>query len=274
MKDNPSNFDTTLICYASGRFIDYQDGLIDTAKSVGGVRRALRYTKRTIPEEYRKKHLSIFSQTRGDGYWLWKPYIIERELLRLPAGSFLLYCDSACEVINSLNPLFELAKNARCGVVCFELPYPEKQYTKREVFDVLNMDILEHGETPQRLASYICFRVCSESIAFVKRWKELCEVPLLLTDLPSRNSECSEFIEHRHDQSLFSMLTKNFSIPAFTDPSQLGNTCSVRFGNYTQLINHHRGVNATLSPRLSARMRRFWRIIKIKIRYEVSKFVK
>jgi hypothetical protein len=49
-------------------------------------------------------------------------------------------------------------------------------------------------------------------------------------------------MEHRHDQSVFSVLSKKHGLPVFRDPSQFGNGVLDDFPNstYPQLIVHSR----------------------------------
>lgn len=46
------------------------------------------------------------------------------------------------------------------------------------------------------------------------------------------------FIEHRHDQSVFSLLSKKYKLQAFRDPSQFGNIAIKYFSNskYSQIL--------------------------------------
>jgi hypothetical protein len=50
------------------------------------------------------------------------------------------------------------------------------------------------------------------------------------------------FREHRHDQSIFSLLTKRYDLPAFRDPSQWGNELRHCYptSEYGQIIEHTR----------------------------------
>jgi hypothetical protein len=52
-----------------------------------------------------------------------------------------------------------------------------------------------------------------------------------------------EFKDHRHDQSILSLLVKKYNIEIFRDPTQWGNSEKELFKNssYDQLFFHHRG---------------------------------
>jgi hypothetical protein len=66
----------------------------------------------------------------------------------------------------------------------------------------------------------------------------------IITDLENQcgYSNYPEFQEHRHDQSIFSLLTKKYDLVAYRDPSQWGNGVKQLYTNskYEQLIEHTR----------------------------------
>jgi hypothetical protein len=49
----------------------------------------------------------------------------------------------------------------------------------------------------------------------------------------------SDFVAHRHDQSIFSLLTKRYGLVAYRDPSQYGNDLREEYpaSTYGQLID-------------------------------------
>ena len=51
-----------------------------------------------------------------------------------------------------------------------------------------------------------------------------------------------EFVDHRHDQSIYSVNVKKNKLITFRAPSQYGNGFEglYRYSNYPQIINHHR----------------------------------
>ena len=52
-----------------------------------------------------------------------------------------------------------------------------------------------------------------------------------------------EFKDHRHDQSVLTILSVKYNFELFRDPTQFGNDFKDQFNNspYDQLFNHHRG---------------------------------
>ena len=70
----------------------------------------------------------------------------------------------------------------------------------------------EYINTMQRQAAVILFLVCDETRNLVNEWYELSCDYHLIDDSPSIAPNSDIFIEHRHDQSIFSLLTKKYKI--------------------------------------------------------------
>lgn len=234
-----------LLNYADGPFEDSQRKNRRTGFRVGGFDRVLCYGPRDIEPDFRREHQAILDQPRGAGYWLWKPYFVFRTLKTLGPDDTLFYCDSGAHFICSVRPLFDLLKDGR-DVMVFCLEHQERRYTKRDCFRRLDCDLPEFADTPQRLATMHLWRSTPRTLALAEEWLALSTDPGLLTDLESESPNYPDFVDHRHDQSILSLLTKRYGIEAFRDPSQWGNAMKAQFPNspYPQLVDHTRKRNA------------------------------
>jgi len=130
-------------------------------------------------------------------------------------GDYLLYLDSGSEIgkhnLEQFSNLFEIAKK---DLIVATTTHHEKDWCKKDLLLKLDMihDKYLHN-SPQRQAGEILFYVCNETRNFVNIWYELCCNYHLIDDSPSiLEEEFDCFIEHRHDQSIFSLLTKKFDI--------------------------------------------------------------
>lgn len=162
--------------------------------------------------EFWSKHEKfITNNKRGYGYWLWKPYIIKKTMETMNEGDILLYLDCGCEIdikkkIELVNHL-EMIKNE---YIIATHTYIEKEWNKMDF--ILKMDMLNDKflNTLQYQAGVILFLVCEKTIDIVNKWYELgCEYHNI-DDSPSITPNFPCFIEHRHDQSIFSLLTKKY----------------------------------------------------------------
>ncbi|MGE4260516.1 hypothetical protein [Shewanella sp.] len=192
-----------------------------TAKLFNDFRSITVYKPEDIESEFYNKNKDILELPRGGGYWLWKPYIINKKLEELSDGEYLLYCDGGIFLINNIKSIIDEINKIEQDVIGFELPLIEKQWTKSELFAIQGGRFCKYKETPQLMASIILFKKSDISVRFVKEWLNLCVNKEYITD-DKIAVQIDEFIDHRHDQSLFSLLYKDFKFVPFKDPTQLG----------------------------------------------------
>jgi hypothetical protein len=160
-----------------------------------------------------KIFINKHKKTRGYGFWLWKPLIILDFLEKNPELDFLIYLDVGCEFnVNksSTNTLLRYLSKAQAhGFVAFSTEI-EKYWTKQSLIEYMNPD-KELLDSPQIQTGILVFdtRVVRE---MCEKWAELMRFRnySFLIDVPSNelNQEISGFKEHRHDQSIFSVLAK------------------------------------------------------------------
>jgi hypothetical protein len=115
-----------------------------TGMQRGGFDKVISYGRRDIAREFFTKNENILSQRRGNGYWLWKPYFIERSLRLLRPGDFLFYSDAGASFVASVEPLVEICLRTGQDIIPFELMQLEKHWTKRDAFILLGCDSPEY----------------------------------------------------------------------------------------------------------------------------------
>jgi hypothetical protein len=155
----------------------------------------------------------IENNKRGYGYWLWKPYLIKKTMESMEDGDILLYLDCGCELDirrkNILEEYFELVKREYIvGThICIEKDFNKMDLIKK--LDMLNDAFLN---SPQHQAGAILFLVCDKTRELVNKWYEIGSDYHNIDDSPSIDQNLNCFIEHRHDQSIFSLLTKKYNL--------------------------------------------------------------
>jgi uncharacterized short protein YbdD (DUF466 family) len=246
-----------LINFATDNFKRAQDFNSATAGSIGDFDYAFSANPSLIDSDFRHRYNTILNQARGAGYWLWKPYFILKILERANNGDIVMYADAASHFISSAAPLFSLPAQFNQDIIPFELELPESAWTKRDTFIALDADDNGYELSPQRLASFILLRKSTMSLQFCQDYLNYCTNEQALTDATNiyGKPNYDNFVSHRHDQSIFSLLTKKYGLQAFRDPSQWGNNCKHLYTNsdYPQIIEHTRQKNpkqATLSYKI------------------------
>lgn len=165
--------------------------------------------------------------SRGYGYWAWKPQIVLQTLKNMEEGNLLLYMDAGCHFnkngLERLNYYFKRVKSSKNGLLVFqeekdsedknlEILYgtTEKFFTKGDLFDYFKVRNDEYFyNTGQIAATAFFIKKCEESEKIIKLWLMIFENNFSLADnTESVSPNFDGFIEHRHDQSIFSILCK------------------------------------------------------------------
>jgi len=156
----------------------------------------------------------IENNKRGYGYWIWKPYLITQMMNKLNDGDILLYLDAQCIInLNEKNYLINYLEIVKNNKILFtqwkDLPLYEYCFNKMDLIYKLDMQNHELLNTYQNQASIILIYVCKETRElFNTIYYYACENYHNIDDTPSIIPNHINFIDNRHDQSLFSLLTK------------------------------------------------------------------
>lgn len=186
-----------------------------------------------------RAHRRLLRARRGAGYWLWKPFAILAVLDAVPDGDLVLYLDAGTEVASSLNPLRALG--AVHDVVLFHQTGPHRlgEWTKRDCFVLLDADTEAAHRSPVLCGGYQMYRAGPTARQFVRKLSSACSDPRVLSDEPNQCGldNLSGFVDHRHDQSVLSVLAWKEGISTFPDPSQFGD---VTGAPYARFLRSHR----------------------------------
>lgn len=211
-----------------------------TAKKFGKVDTVIEYKKDDIPKAYIDSHIDIFSKKRGMGLWLWKPYFIDKTLNELNNGDWLFYVDSGAIIINDVHKLIDCAEKQEQDIMTFEMPLIDHQFTKKECYEV--MGITDYTQN-QLAATYILVKKTVKSVRFIQEWLKMCENECMLSPehFNKNIKEFPDFVAHREDQSLLTLMRIKYGIPPFRDCSDYGETPHMYFSS-------HYGYNAKEYP--------------------------
>ena len=189
------------------------------------------YTDRDLKTDstFWEKHGNfIESNPRGYGYWLWKPYLIKKTLDSMNDGDVLIYADAGCYLnlnalsVKRLYEYIEMVKNTPLGLLSFQMEHlPEYKYTKRRTIRdiiglVANPTTNRIIRTGQCMATVVIMRKTPLSVGFVNEWWRYAENYNIINDLRCE-LEHPELIDHRHDQSIYSILAKKHGATLIKD---------------------------------------------------------
>lgn len=219
----------------------------------------------------------ILLNPKGLGYWLWKPYIILKTFEELSDDDIVIYADCGIEIIDDLSPLIKICEDKEPILLFGNSNFKNACWTKRDCFVLMDCDREEYWNALHADAAFSIFKKCDSSIHFLKEWLKYGSNKHIITDLPNigGKNNLSEFIAHRWDQSILSLLAQKYKIDFYRMPTQFGNHYKINslrkvkefncinqidqqqldwyagipYHNspYPQLLDHHRQKN-TIAP--------------------------
>ena len=186
------------------------------------------------PDEFNeivKKKINFYlsqKKTRGYCYWYWKPLIILEALELANEDEIIHYLDIGFHIKkNNFNRFYEyldLLNQSEKSILAFQyfplnnkvftgIKFPEREeykYTKSDLLDFFSkLKDKKITHTPQFASGNIFFKKSEKSKSFLLEWLDVFETRFdLIDDSPSKIKNFSEFVENRHDQSVFSILCK------------------------------------------------------------------
>ncbi len=200
------------ISYGDDKFPKCKARIKKEASSVGVFDSVKIYERPDISPVFYKEFKDILGMPRGGGYWLWKWDIILQRLNSINPEDFLVYCDAGVHVNKRGEERFHeyisMLKASRDSILAFRIAALSKHWTTKEVFTAFGChpSILE--DPYQIMAGVLLIKNDEKTIRIFKECIEkVSNDPLIITDFYN-NSQSSQFIDNRHDQSIFSCAIK------------------------------------------------------------------
>lgn len=195
-----------LITFADGNYLSQQEALVQRGYSLDAFDRYFTYNKKDIDENFYKENKHILDKKRGAGYWLWKPYFILKALSELEWNDIILYMDAGDWITKSPRE-FLFAKMKDIDILLTRGGYTNKQYTKKDCFYFMGCLDEKYLNAIQVEAGIIVVKKTEFAISIMNSWLGWCKNENCLTDIPNLWGDNYEgFVDHRHDQSVLSLL--------------------------------------------------------------------
>lgn len=191
--------------------------LIKSIKEHGKEFQVILFNKSKIDQEFNQKYRSILDCKRGGGYWLWKPYIIYNTMKKLKDNDILFYMDSKYFFIDDFKSLYIDYMKHHDLLVWKNKPndpvFLMKQWCKMDVIRKYNMYEKVFNENAEDCwGGALIIKKNKKTMHIMHEWLEMCCQYENITDSPSKLNNDSLFVEHRHDQSLLSILLHKYNI--------------------------------------------------------------
>ncbi len=239
-----------LILFGTDNYKNAMNSLIKSSKSYFD--ECLSFGMKDIDSEFFEKNKFILNQPRGAGYWLWKPYFIEKVLEKSNEGDIVFYVDSGNIFLNDPSFLYEKI-DEKNGIILFDnrdgMQNGESAQNfiscKKDCFVLMSCDSDNYIFGKHLNASYQIYKKNNFVMDFINEYLHFCQDITILTDTPNQHgNNYPGYYDHRHDQSVLSLLSIKYNIEPLVDPSEWGNKCGIR--DFNQLFHHHRNSNFIL----------------------------
>ena len=199
---------------------------------------------------------------RGSGFYAWKPFIIQKKLEETPEGDIVFYCDAGRTfpyklLSGSLQFFLDWMKTHKQSVMPgIKIPWggPMSMWTKRDAFVATSLDTPSVHATAPIQASFSIWINGLDSKEIVAEWMNLSAQRQLISDDPSVMGlpELSGYKEHRHDQSLLSLVCLKRCIEGMDIGCDMPPIDAKHPSNVTELLSGKTGDSTTQEVRLVA----------------------
>jgi hypothetical protein len=174
--------------------------------------KVIAYRPEMLGEAFWTRYAEHMRHKRGFGYWVWKPYIIQHQMATMNDGDVLVYADSGCSTHARSRPKLCEAilrtASSQESIMVNVTSTATRAWTKADLLSHLECLTQEWLDGPMIEAGRIVMVVTKRNREFVQQWLELSGDLHLIDDSPSGRPEDPLFVEHRHDQSIFSLLIR------------------------------------------------------------------
>lgn len=245
--------------YGTEGYYENLDILEKSAIEVGGVDEFVKYkyddlknseyfisNRHIMDRPFDKNVVDTYCKIRNAQYWIWKPYVILETMKFCDDGDIIFYIDGGMKVISNLNLLYNITKTSKDNRMLFSVSqrygkHLHSEYTKRDCFILMGLDEPKFWNTRMINAALSGWMKTSENILFLNEWQYYMTDARVVTDDPNTCGypNLPDYIEHRFDQAVLSLLSLKYGNELYRDPSQYSVNESFINSPYGQLIQQH-----------------------------------
>ena len=213
-----------LLTYSDTNYSQLQKTLSENAILSRAFNNVISKTREDLQKtEFYHKHKEILDQSRGGGYWLWKPFFILQQLCTMQPNDILMYVDCG-DVLQDLDSLrkFLKTKMENLDVLLTKGAFKNSLYTKRDCFVLMGCDNKAYWDEIQMEAGILVFKNTMQSKEILNKWIQYCSNPKISTDVENTCEEpnLEGFIDHRHDQSVLTNLSIMYNLYSSSEMRQ------------------------------------------------------
>jgi hypothetical protein len=202
--------------YSNEKYKKPRKALLNLAKKSEIFQKIFEYDRNWLEKtEFYKENIEILDpNSKGDGWCLWKPYIILKTLGEIEEGEILLYMDSTDTFSPGIKSFLESHFIENDILLCEMGESPNKNYTKRDTFHYMECDSEEYWNSIQLEAGIIGIRKNRKNLEIIKEYLEYCKDERIIKSGPnvSGKENLPGYVDHRYDQSVLTNIKTKYSI--------------------------------------------------------------
>lgn len=209
------------ITYGDDNFKKSKARILKEAEEFGEFTTITGYGPEDLDNNFKKKYKDILKEKRGGGYWIWRPYILNKKFQEIEDDDIIIFLDAGCTINhkgkNKFYEYINMFNNTDNGIISIqynngdeEHPHLEEKYwSTNEIFKYFNIEFDNKIiNSCQYLGGVLILKKNKHSRLFIDTFlKVLEDNPYLFTD-KYNNNQLPEFIDNRHDQSISSIIRK------------------------------------------------------------------
>lgn len=168
---------------------------------------------------YEKNSEILNPNSKGDGWCLWKPYIILNTLEKVNNGDVVFYMDSTDTFSPSLKNFLENHFKNNDILLCQMGESPNKNYTRRDTFYYMECDSKKYWDSIQLEAGIIGVRKNDYTVSIMEEYLKFCSDPRIIKDGPNSCGlpDFPNYVDHRYDQSVLTNIKTKYNIKPSLD---------------------------------------------------------
>ena len=203
--------------YSNEKYEKPRKALIELAKKSKIFSGIFEYDREWLEKTvFYKDNIEILGDTKGkgDGWCLWKPYVILESLNKIKEGDVIFYMDSTDTFSPNIGNFLDDYFNNNNLLLSLLGLSPNKHYTKRDTFFYMGCDSRRYWDSLQLEAGIIGVKKNKKNMQIISEYLGFCRNPNIINN---SNNVCGlenlqGYIDHRYDQSVLTNIKTKYNI--------------------------------------------------------------
>ena len=208
---------TRLVSFADGAFASRKSVFQNMAQESCLFDSVSVYDLDMLPDSFKASHAEYMMKApKGFGYWIWKPIVILEQLKYAEEDDCIVYMDAGFSINvggkERFREYLEMTRDSTYKMLSFSNIFTEAHWTKQDCAAEIGVSSKSnHMKTSQLGGGLLFLQKTSSNISLMEEWARISikENYHFSDDSPSNLPNHPRFREHRHDQSIASLLRKS-----------------------------------------------------------------